>query len=433
MAATRASLISTPESLTSALEGVPYDRGNRLLALSGLVFSLVMGLAFIATGIFVYILSGPGNDQVAQELEAGYNPNPEKERNIVISFSPAVTRALELSLSVLATICTEATGYVHGTTLKWCLAKEGRLTFNANLRLLSCTKGILSVNGPIFNAVFAITVIFSYAASSSIILNSNHYSYIPLQNFTVASFLPPVIFGTVLVLQATFGFIAVRSAPVPTWSSSPLDMASALVHHHYIRHRPKRCMLPTLKSGDTRDDPISPSLHQPSSWESHKAVRRVVWLVWGLVGGGIIFGGILFPWGGVVISWYGVTPPGGLLWASLLSATIQSFVTIGLHCCELVTTLARDEMVWRAASSEKGARPSRNPLMTLMGSWESCGLLVLKPVIHWLFGLSVFMAVGLGWEVNSLGMWFLTAGMIFVAVFITVIARHRPTGPQPAT
>ncbi|KAG8851040.1 hypothetical protein FRB96_009522 [Tulasnella sp. 330] len=428
---TRSRLITTPKLQIASLELVPYDRGNRPLVLLGLLFSLVVGFVFIAFGIVIYVISGSWqvDEKLAEELRNGTPSivwHPERERNIAIPLSPIAAKALELSLSVLATLCTEATGYVHGTTLKWGLAKEGRLAFNANLRLLSGTKGLFSVNGPIFNTIFAITIIFSYAASSSIILDSGFY------NFTVISYLPSIILGIVLTIQAALGFVAVHHTPVPTWSSCPLDMTSALIHYEYVRHRPNRCMLSVSKSENPTDDPVFPSLRQPSPMESHKVVGRVVWLIWGMVGMWIIFGGILFPWRYGIIYWHGVAPPAGILWASLLSAVVQSFVTIGLHCCELVTTLARDEMIWRAASSEKGTRRARNPLKTALGSWQTCGLLVFKPVVHWCFGLSVALSIGYGWELSPFGMWVLAAGMALVAVFITTIARRHPSGPQPA-
>jgi hypothetical protein len=65
---------------------------------------------------------------------------------------------------------------------------------------------------------------------------------------------------------------------------------------------------------------------------------------------------------------------------------------MSLHVCELLVNLARDESIWRAASlSDKGTWPVSNPLQILMTSWHSLGLLVFKPVVHWLFGRAMKM------------------------------------------
>ncbi|KAG8876284.1 hypothetical protein FRB97_004298 [Tulasnella sp. 331] len=421
-----------------SLNTIPYDTGNRFLALLGLIFSLIAGLVFVIIGVAIYIISP---SHYNRELAKGSMPllpdiyKPETEGVIFIPLSDSARAAIELLMSALVTVCTEATGYVHSTTLKWGLAKEGRLTFNANLRLFSATKGVFSPSGPVVNALFGISTIAAYATSTTFLLPCSlmnvHGHFVP---WALISFLPPIIFGSMIILQAVLGFISFYTIPIYTWSSSPLDTASALVYHRYIYHRPKRCMRSVSKTNDSRTDPIHPSPRQPSSLSSHKSVALVVSLVWGVAAVWFIAGAFVYcrTDGGGELVWWGMVPPSGLLWGTSLLAMTQSILTIMLHCCELVTSLSRDEVIWRAASSVKGARPAGNPLKTVIGSWETVGLLVAKPVIHWLFGNAVALEAGIGFLAFPKHMLFLAVGVVLLAVFITVVAIHHPSGTQPA-
>ncbi|KAG9033058.1 hypothetical protein FRB95_000644 [Tulasnella sp. JGI-2019a] len=261
-----------PKLPPNTLPNPPYDTGSRHLVLWGLVLALVTGSIFIIIGIVIYATSTtPGRFVILDHLNGWAD------------------LALGLCLNALVTVCTQATGYVHGTTLKWGLAKEGRLRFNANLRLFSATKGAFSVNGAVINAIYTVSIIFSYAASSTIFIHSSILPEFIQERVdidpiggpsTLVAFLPPIILGTVLVLRAALGLVAFFSTHVPTWSSSPLDVTSALVYYGYIRHRPQRCMCSVSKIKDSPVDPIRPLSRQPSPWSSHKTVPRVVWFVW---------------------------------------------------------------------------------------------------------------------------------------------------------
>ncbi|KAG8885307.1 hypothetical protein FRB98_001846 [Tulasnella sp. 332] len=423
---------------TISLDAVPYDSGNRLVALSGLVFSLIAGLVFFTIGVVIYVISP---SYYEKELAKGLMPllpdtyTPQTDRIAIIPLSSAANIAIELSMSALATACTEATGYVHGTTLKWGLAREGRLAFNANLRFFSATKGAFSPNGPVVSALFGISIILAYASSSVFLLRAtmmDRHGQFP--EWTTISFLPLIVFGTMIILQAALGLNAFYATPVHTWSSNPLDVTSALVYHGYICRRPKRCMRPVSMTHDPSTDPIRPSPRQPSPWASHKSVARVVYLSWFAAALWFVLGGVVVvsanTW--AEITWYGVAPPVRVLQGLFLMAAIQSILTIVLHCCELVTTLSRDEAVWRAASTMKGARPAGNPLKMAMGSWQNVGLLAAKPLIHWFFGQAVRMEPLRGFFTFIQGTFLVAGGMVVLAAFITIVAKHRPPGPQPA-
>ncbi|KAG9009496.1 hypothetical protein FRB94_014221 [Tulasnella sp. JGI-2019a] len=243
--------------------------------------------------------------------------------------------------------------------------------------------------------------------------------------------------GTVLTSQAVLGIIALRKTHVPTWSSSPLDVTAALVHYRYIQRRQNRCMHSSSQTDDERTDPIRPSPRQPSLWMSHKSVQRVINVIWGVAAFFVLSGSVLllgwspYRWGKDEVA-----PPLGLLRASLELGVVQSVVAIALHCGELVITLARDEQVWREASKEHGARLAGNPLKALFGNWQSCGFLLCKIVVHWIFGQTMHLRQGTGLVVGSgfggKSQNVLGGALIFVAWFITFIATRQPLGPQPA-
>ncbi|KAG8859059.1 hypothetical protein FRB96_004629 [Tulasnella sp. 330] len=441
---------STPSQRSHGTHTLPYDVGYPYLAHSGLVFSLLVGISCIGIGAIIFVIS-PQFDIPPGLTSHVPSWSPGTERNITIPMNHYVNVTLGLAFNFLVTVCTEATGYVHGTTLKWGLVQEQRLEFNANLRLFSATKGAFSVNGPVVNILFLISIVFSYAASASVLFRLNiyedgtdslqhhpslwHTSSIA-KSYSIISFLPVLILGIALTLQAVLGLIAYHKTTVHTWSSSPLDVSSALVHHGCMKHRSDRCMRSAASTDDTTA--IRPSPHQPKPWACHKSVSRVVYLVWITA---IVF--LILPWAykfnpkvSGYLSWDGPTwdgfaPPLAVLQGSLIVGIVQALITVSLHCSELVTTLARDEEVWRAATSAKGAQPSANPLRVLFGSWQTCGLVLWKPVLHWIFGLSLSLQVTSGLVLSTVSL-ALGPGIIVVAVFVTYIANLKPPGPQPA-
>lgn len=332
-------------------------------------------------------------------------------------------------------LCTEATGYVHGTTLRWALARDGRLPFNANLRLFTTAGRWYSPSGLLVNVLFIITLVLSYAAGSAIVLrnespNADAGSYTHL---SIISVVPPIFLGSALVVQAVLGFISLYATDVVSWSTNPLDVAAAHYYHRLVQHRPDRCMRSIADAPDSSSHPVLPSKLQPSAAASHGLVRKVIWLVWTIPGVTIIVAILLMArQGSISIWWGGFAPRGGIVWASLLIGVFQSVLTMGLHCCELVTTLSRDEAVWRSATTRKGAVRTSNPIMRVIGSWQSIGLLIAKPLIHFLYGQAITMRVDLGLLFDGIGMLALSGGWIAVAAFVTFVAKRRPKGPQPA-
>jgi len=119
-------------------------------------------------------------------------------------------------------------------------------------------------------------------------------------------------------------------------------------------------------------------------------------------------------------------------WLGLIIQTaVQSCVTLGLHCVELLVNVTRDEAVWRKASSRKGSDSKASPIIAAITSGQSITLIAFKSIIQWIFGYA-FSANVAAW-MNLLPMIVLTVLMLFLALFVEYLARYRPKGPQPVT
>ena len=66
----------------------------------------------------------------------------------------------------------------------------------------------------------------------------------------------------------------------------------------------------------------------------------------------------------------------------VVMAGLESPLTMGLHCCELLANLVRDEAAWRKAVGKSGVTWLSNPLIAALVSWRNIGLLVTKSVLH---------------------------------------------------
>ncbi|KAJ8587094.1 hypothetical protein M405DRAFT_324656 [Rhizopogon salebrosus TDB-379] len=75
-----------------------------------------------------------------------------------------------------------------------------------------------------------------------------------------------------------------RAVKILTWSSSPFDVTVALGHHAQLAPVPFRCMrnMFDLYAG-VRGGPVMPSEVQPSAWQAHRSIRKVILFLWGLV------------------------------------------------------------------------------------------------------------------------------------------------------
>lgn len=129
-------------------------------------------------------------------------------------------------------------------------------------------------------------------------------------------------------------------------------------------------------------------------------------------------------------------------------AAIQAFLTLGLHCAELIVNTTRDEQVWRGAAKFRQAQGGRsasqgpgaslgfNSIKAACASWQSITLFIVKPITHWLFGLGMLFGTYEEFYFlifRCLPLFTLGGCAFLVAACATWMVRASPTGPQPAT
>lgn len=70
-------------------------------------------------------------------------------------------------VTVLITLCTESTGFIHDVSLRWNLFEERRLNWTSSLRLLTTSKVTLAT-GSLSNVLYFFTLAVAYTASSQL-------------------------------------------------------------------------------------------------------------------------------------------------------------------------------------------------------------------------------------------------------------------------
>ncbi|KAF8121354.1 hypothetical protein EV363DRAFT_1186472 [Boletus edulis] len=424
-----------------------YDRSNfsRKISLVGVGIAAIFGWFCIFEGFMIFI-----------------SKNTISSGVVVISLQKSWQKELlSLGLNLVVTACTETIGFVHSIALRSSLASQQQLHFNTNLRLLSAASGWFNPNGTLCNIVMAILLIVSYSSSLLVALSVDLGSSSGVEDAQLAicvSEVPLIVMGVALLLQAVIALASARSADILTWSSSPFDITAALVHHAQIIPEPGQCM---RSVGDRARGPVTPSRKQPSAWAAHSSIARVVITLWTLVILCIVWGIIIvhlsdhsladamkswtfFPQPQSHVIAYSIPIAGGVYWYWVLyyinMAAIQGPLTLGLHCSELVVNVIRDEKVWRNMTTAEGTSVSSHPLALVFGSTLNVGLLVLKPLLHWMLGLAISLAgtAEQGYlTAIAVSMWpfqivnYSVALLIF-SLSITVIVLYRPKGPQPA-
>ncbi|KIM84509.1 hypothetical protein PILCRDRAFT_385216 [Piloderma croceum F 1598] len=455
------------------------DASSGLVALGGVCASVVFGIICISCGIYIALHSGTIDDVALPPSWriTSFHPDATVYTGFIAILhteSSVKTEILSLSLNLAVTACTESIGFVHSIALKSALAAESHLHSNTNLRLLTAARGNpwTNPNGTLFNGIMAILLIVSYVSSTLV--------FIPFQSPVVEDslqewwftciFAPPVLtLGIVIMLQAIIAMAGLYHTRVLTWSSSPLDTAAALLHDGKLTRCPGRCMHNVVNS-TIYLGPCPPSERQPSAWESHPRIKKIIIMLWCLVLGSAAWCCIIAiiwtkelgkMYGPVVNSWSilpndrtnGVSrsdvvdPNHGFSAASWffmfgIFILIQGGMTLGLHCSEVIANVVRDEMIWRRATSEAGTKPITNPILAVFMNWPSVSLLIAKPVLHWMFGLSLgaqgfSQPVGawfiqVEWYMQTTQIIYLTLGLFTFALISTYIARRHPRGPQPA-
>ncbi|KAG1739861.1 uncharacterized protein EDB91DRAFT_1053706 [Suillus paluster] len=427
-----------------------YDRGltSRRYTLVGIAGSSIISCFCIIAGIVIMGSNKEGNGAAQMTLSS----NLQKEM-------------LVLMINLIVTLCTESIGFMHGISLRSALASESRLRFNSNLRLLTAARGWSNPNGSLLNGIMAVLLIISYNSASLVIITLNYGTHWSTGETSVSiTGLPLLLLGVALLLQTVIALSGMRAVQILTWSSSPFDLTAALVHHTQLTLVPFRCMR-GVSDLDAEGGPARPSEAQPSAWRAHPSIRKVIISLWGLViacaGYAVLIMYIWHKFDGGMESTPVLTMKSWLFFPSEQSnavvyylpfwgwwwilffvnlAFVQGPITLGLHCSELIANVIRDERQWTCATGREGLRTATNPLKPIFANPLNLVLLVTKPALHWMFGLSFTLFGTAGprtLETVSIFMftaqiWNLCMALFIFACLFTLVALFRPRGPQPA-
>ncbi|KAG2031518.1 hypothetical protein BDR03DRAFT_972342 [Suillus americanus] len=430
---------------------------SRRYALVGVACSSIFSCLCIITGSVTLTNGGSTSAAVVRVIpDIGNTQFPVRE-------------IFTLTLNLIVTLCTESVGFVHGISLRSALASESRLRFSTNLRLLTAARGWYNPNGALINGVSAVLLIISYSSASLVAcIDLSPKTLDTVEEGIAFAGIPLLILGVALLLQVMIALSGMRAVKILTWSSSPFDLIATLVHHSQLTPATLRCMR-CVSNLDSYGGPAKPSEIQPSAWNAHTSIRKVVISLWVLVaacagwatlimyiwdkyasGNDLILSPnaltthtwFFLPTLEVAFIMYIIPGANSEVWILLFvnMAVIQGPLTLGLHCSELIANVIRDERQWRCATGRKGLRMVTNPLKTIFTHPICLGLFVAKPFLHWMFGLSLLVDISaIDGEVSKVFVFMFTAQIwnlciaLFIFVcFFTFIALHRPRGPQPA-
>ncbi|KIK40293.1 hypothetical protein CY34DRAFT_274313 [Suillus luteus UH-Slu-Lm8-n1] len=443
-----------------------YDRSltSRRYALVGVACSSIFSCSCIVAGIVTLANHGVLGVTVINVLPINFDEAQSDLRKEILA----------LALNLIVTLCTESIGFVHGISLRSALASESRLRFNTNLRLLTAARGWCNPNGALLNSISAFLLIISYSSASLAVcfdtqLPSSPASTMKMTVGIALGGLPLLVLGVVLLLQVMIALSGMRAVKILTWSSSPFDLTAALVHHTQLTPATFRCMR-CVSALDVYGDPARPSETQPSAWHAHPSIRKVVISLWGITAACAGWAAlVMYLWGKYVggrssfassvaltaQTWSFIPKTGpynyiqyampgiGIQWWILVFvnvAVVQGPLTFVLHCSELIANVIRDERQWRCATGRKGLKIATNPVKPIFTHPICLVLLVAKPFLHWMFGLSFIISTPAGngtlvilfIVMLTAQIWNLCIALFILACFFTFVALRRPRGPQPA-
>ncbi|GAQ09334.1 hypothetical protein ALT_6655 [Aspergillus lentulus] len=358
------------------------------------------------------------------------------------SISTSGREAMALAINVILALCTDGMMFVHSVSLRWALYREGRLEFNTNIRLFTSSERF-GPNKWYINLVALTCLVLSYASSSVLLLSDQAVVLSENESPLMINGTALVALGLGLAGQAIIAVWCLVSSYklIPTWSSNPLNTASAVVQNGGLAHRPGRCML-SVHQRQMSSQETYPMDRQGNMFQLQGVVRYILVLLWSLallaIAWPIAIAAVSMSIGNASAAGQASEP---LCWRAAFkwnkdalacsrnyvtlsmspyandhnpnSATfsygaeavlcvlfvclIQASQTVSLHCLELLVSLSRDEGIWRQAYSETreapGTQLATNPFRAAVSSWENAVLFIAKAVLHWIIGQSLIPSV----------------------------------------
>ena len=278
-----------------------------------------------------------------------------------------------------------------------------------------------------------------YASSSQLFLTGNTAE----QESFVLNGVAVAALGTGILGQSAISSLCVwnSSAHIPSWSSNPLNTTLVCMHFGLRRNRNRR-MLSIFGLGIKSSKIALP--RQVSACSARPAVRYVIRFLWALLTIFVIWAIVVLLIShkkdrvklSAIVDFYGAGVPALQfnLSALMITMSIQVWVTLGLHCMEMLVSVFRDEEAWRHATTARGTKSNCGPfgsIKSAASSWPSVFLFILKTLTHWLFGLSMNEKGGImfmNWE----GIFLLALAISMLPLFVTYYTRRSPRGMQPA-
>ncbi|KAK4444255.1 hypothetical protein QBC34DRAFT_430136 [Podospora aff. communis PSN243] len=393
----------------------------------------------------------------------------------VYGMSDAAMAVIPLLLQFAIASLSLALDSIHSTSLRWALWHEGRLRHNTNLRLFTFSRN----HGPNAwpaNVVSSLGLVLSYGAASMTtfpvtVTAALEYKDVDGSRTRVQNFdadLGPDRFGIsfnawgllglgvgLLLQSAICTWCLVHDANkhiVGTWNSNPLATARAtqrLLHGTEVEPNSNRRNLTLSKA-----TPKQPSMRVTAPVT--RTIANWIWVIFALQGLFTIVVTVVASVRGKTsldivydmennTNFLAVWKFFGILmvrynrrykqyhseWAGLLiQSSFLSILLFGLHLADVLAGLARDEAIWRRATTT-GASPESNSFLDGLRSWPTCLVFVFKGVLPWIFSFGVTCIIHVFLAILPL----LTVSLLLLALASCAeyIIRSQPKGTQPAT
>ena len=252
----------------------PFDRDltTRNVCIAGIAISYILALLSIALSVHISRIC---NAELTTEGTICWH-----RWTTVISMISSIRTPIDLALNVAVTLCTESLGYVHSTSLRWALWREGRLAYNSNLRLLNRARRS-AINSWYANSVSSITLVVTYVAASQVFVPMDPSQTYPPHSYdwqVQVNAVALLFLGVSLFVQAALAHACLwrQSIRIPTWSSNVLSVALACLHQESsIQPRQGRCMLSVLDRDEPSGEPKKPKALQPSLRMADVSTRHI--------------------------------------------------------------------------------------------------------------------------------------------------------------
>ncbi|TLD32476.1 hypothetical protein E2P81_ATG05452 [Venturia nashicola] len=464
--------------------------GALILALAIGMFSLVLGARIITSGKVLLPSFLLGKYTTVGNTPFSFPITTAKHYfsgHRAFSMPEAAVLSASLAVNILLTLLFESMNYIQKCTLRWALWREGRLQYNSNPRLFSSARQYIP-NSWSINVISCVALILGYGSTATLTSPVNMVGISDPKGRLVKPVVPQgwaldinawclCGLGMALLLQGLIcSWCLARSQHVLTWSSNPLNTArichvelKALTASNLQRSHLQVGIKPSM-SLTSRSIPSSPPsmqlnyltvplLQQPSmrTRVTHaKHLAQIIWIVFFVVAIWTIVIGALGKQSGTCSANYvrTVSPVFDFLsfwqkycrfvarfspnaytdrrdWLGLVvHSLILAFVSLGLHCAEVITEMARDEAIWRKATTS-GASPTIDSSIQGALSWQCWVLFAFKCVVPWIFGYALETSV---YVITSLlPLLTLAILLLLLGLLVEILIRHKPKGPQPTT